>query len=110
MLAVYKKPGEKAELIEVQNVLEDFQSLVQGNIEVMNISPYIYHTRKPSQRCLLICNETGKLDGLDANIVLGSDIVVGNIVVVAAGIDDFTSLTDDEAEKIKNELNDLDIF
>lgn len=76
----------------------------------MNISPYIYHTRRPSQRCLLICNETGKLDGLDANIVLGSDIVVGNIVVVAAGIDDFTSLADDEAEKIKNELNDLDIF
>lgn len=50
MLAVYKKPGEKAERIEVQNVLEDFQSLVQGNIEVVNINPYIYHTRKPSQR------------------------------------------------------------
>lgn len=110
MLAVYKKPGEKAELIEVQNVLEDFQSLVQGNIEVVNIGPYIYRTERISQRYLLICNETGKLDGLDANIVLGSDIVVGNIVVVAAGIDDFTSLTDDEAEKIKNELNDLDIF
>ena len=46
---------------------------------------------------MIICNENGKLEGLEGNRRFENDIIVGDFFIATDGGDgDFTSLTDDE--------------
>ena len=72
------EPHKHPEVVELANDLDSLQKAVsigtdyQGLIEIINLEPGI---------CLL-CNEEGKLLGLEGNRRLGNDIICGVFYVV----------------------------
>ena len=88
-------PGEHSKEVMLENNLDALQKAVsigcdhQGLIEVISLE----------KGACIICNEEGKLLGLEGNRRLGSDIIVGVFYVV--GEDkrgNFTSLTQAQME------------
>lgn len=80
--AIIKKPEDEfGRLVEVENELEVFQSIVGGYIETTGY-----------KNLVIICNEEGKLRGLEPNIVLGHDMLVGPIIVCGASGDEFADI------------------
>ena len=98
---VLVEPNEKAMVTEIENTLENFQKIVGGYIEC--IYPF-------EDNVGLICNEEGKLIGLEPNRVLRDDngnavdIIFGTFIITGLTEDDFGSLTDEQTEYY------LDIF
>lgn len=89
-------PGEHPEPVTLGNDLDSLQKAVsigadyQGLIEVLNIEDGV---------CVL-CNEEGKLIGLEGNRRLGDDILCGVFYVMGSTADgDFASLPKDKMEK-----------
>lgn len=66
------EPGKEPEQTMMENTLEAMQSMVGGYIEMVSLD----------ERTLLVCNEEGKLMGLEGNRRLGSDIIAGTFFVV----------------------------
>lgn len=86
-----KLPYEKT----IKNTLQAKQELVGGLIE------YTYVLDDDS--VALVCNEEGKLMGLELNRDIGYDVIAGPFFIV--GYDDSgedRSLTDEQLEKYKN--------
>lgn len=99
---VVKKPGDThGQIVEIDNRLEELQSIVEGYIEVFPLTEDI----------LIILNEEGKLQDLKPNIFVsngeGFELIVGNIVIVAAKGEDFGSLNDEQMDQLY-ELGILD--
>ena len=92
MRVVIKKVGEPAKVAEIENTLEALQGIVEGYIEVVAVGGEV----------LMICNEEGKLNGLEYNFKLGNDFIVGNVLFVQAKDEDFTDLSDSNVESIMN--------
>ena len=92
MKVVIKKVGEQAQVAEIENTLDALQKFVGGHIEVVSVGGEI----------IMICNEEGKLNGLEYNFKLGNDFIVGNVLFVQAKDDDFTDLSDSNVESIMN--------
>lgn len=79
---IIKKPEDEfGRLVEVENDLEVFQSIVGGYIETTGY-----------KNLVIICNEEGKLRGLQPNVVLGRDMLVGTIIVCGAFGDEFSDV------------------
>jgi hypothetical protein len=79
---IIKKPEDEfGRLVEIENELEVFQSIVGGYIETMGY-----------KNLVIICNEEGKLRGLQPNVVLGRDMLVGTIIVCGASGDEFSDV------------------
>lgn len=91
MRVVIKEPNKKAEIREINNRLEDFQSIVGGYIEV-----YPIRTDLPLEDILIILNEEGKLMDLEPNMIVGNELIVGNMIFVSEDNGDFKSLSDDQ--------------
>ena len=94
MRAVYKQPGHVPEIIDLDNELVPIQGFIGGYIETVPLDGDF----------LLICNEEGKLLGLEPNIFLisGTDVdeIVGPILVVKNSGEEFGELTEEEADKV----------
>ena len=94
MRAVYKQPGNVPEIIDLDNELVPIQGFIGGYIETVPLDGDF----------LLICNEEGKLLGLEPNIFLISgtnvDEIVGPILVVKNNGEEFGELTEEEADKV----------
>jgi hypothetical protein len=81
---------------EVSNSLEELQSIVGGDLQV--IYPF-------NDDVALVCNESGKLLKLVTNRVLIGidgdpfDVIVGTFFIVGLGIDDFEDLPEELVEK-----------
>ena len=88
-----KEPNKPAVLKEIDGDLKSMQAIVDGYIQVLpiNANPDI----------LLICNEEGKLEGLDVNFRLKRDLIVGTV---------FFARGDDEGEIIGLKDGDLEII
>lgn len=70
---VQKKVNDVFRQVEIDNSLEAMQKLVGGYIEVVYMFDNVF----------MVCNEEGKLIGLEPNLVLGNgDVVVGDIFFV----------------------------
>lgn len=79
---IIKKPEDEfGRLVEIENELEVFQSIVGGYIETTGY-----------KNLVIICNEEGKLRGLEPNILLGKDMLVGTIIVCGASGDEFSDV------------------
>ncbi len=77
--AIVKRPDEQyGHMTHVSNTLENLQKTVGGNIEIVNY-----------KNVLIICNESGKLLGLEPNIYLLNDMIVGDIIVCGFKDDEF---------------------
>lgn len=93
---VVKNVGEDAQVMEIDSSLQALQDIVGGHIEMVHFAGGVY----------LICNEEGKLEGLDPNFLCNGDIICGNACFV--GIDeegDTASLNEEEKEFLMDYLD-----
>lgn len=82
--AIVKRPDEKfGHVTNISNRLENLQKIVGGPIETVQLT----------KDCVIICNEEGKLRGLDKNFVIqytcSRDVIVGEIAIVGVDGEDF---------------------
>ncbi len=78
----------KPEVVTVENTLRSFQQMVDGFIELLDVSDTV---------CIIV-NEEGKLNNLTPNRRFNGDILVGTILVVGRDGENLASLTADDME------------
>lgn len=87
---VMVEPNKRPIVTTIKTKLENLQEAVGGLIEIIDIEANI---------CIL-CNEEGKLIGLEGNRKLGDDILVGTFYVCGSNDEgDLVSLTDSQIDK-----------
>ena len=82
--AIIKRPDERfGHVTNISDTLENLQKTVEGPIE----------TVKLIDGAVLICNEEGKLRGLEKNFFMGrppfGDVILGTVIVVGTKGDEF---------------------
>ncbi len=88
---VIKEPGKDPFVKEIENDLTTYQEILGGMMEMV---PF-------EKGQVLLCNEEGKLKGLEPNLILPSgDIIVGTVIIIGTDGEDFRSLTDEEAKEV----------
>ena len=87
----YKLPKE----IEIENTLDNLQSLVDGYIECVYL--------QNDNDVVLICNDEGKINNMTLNRDIGYDIIAGPFLIVGNDYEnaDFKSLTEEQILKYK---------
>ena len=81
--AIIKRPDEKyGHMTSISTRLENLQRIVEGYIECVS----------PDPRIVIICNEEGKLIGLEPNMKIPNDILCGTIIVIGTSGDDFSNI------------------
>lgn len=92
MKAIIIEPGKAARLADIENTLESLENLVDGWIEC---------TYPFADNACVICNDEGKLIGLEPNVKINGSVYVGTIVI--AGLNnmqcDFDDLTDKQIKR-----------
>lgn len=101
------EPGKHPRAVTIGNDLDSLQKAVsigcerKGLIEIVGIE----------DRVCILCNEEGKLLGLEGNRRLGSDIITGVFYVVGEnGRGDLISLTDKQMEKYRKRFWNPEYF
>ena len=80
---IVKRPDEKAGHVTwMSNSLKAFQSAVDGYIECVTIEPGL----------VVICNEEGRLRGLEPNCWFGGHKFVGTIIIAGARGEEFADV------------------
>ena len=94
MRVLEKEPKKRPVLKEVENELKPLQEIVGGgNIECVSY-----------RSALVICNEEGKLRGMNYNFPLNGDVIVGTAIFVDVEGDDFTDIKDGQIEAIMKDF------
>lgn len=95
----YKLPYE----VNIENTLEEKQKLVGGYIECTYLMD--------DDEVVLICNEEGKMLGMDLNRDIGHDIIAGPFLILGDNQDsgDFESLTEKQIDKYKKVFDEQSI-
>lgn len=92
-----KLPYEK----KINNDLEGIQGEVEGLFECIYLD----------DNCILVCNEEGKLNGMELNRRVGNDIIAGPFFIAGDSCDgEFISLTDEQVEQYTNEFSKIQEF
>ena len=89
----HKVPYER----DIENELHYMQDVVRGLIELVGLD----------EETTMVCNEEGKLIGLEGNRRVGRDIIAGTFFI--CGFNDegeFCSLTDEQVEKYKGRFQE----
>lgn len=94
MKVIEKKPGQKPEVVEIENTLSALQAAVGGMIQAV---PLTYTS-------CVICNEMGWLEGAPYNTTLHGTEYSGPILIVGVDMEDFTGLTDEQIASIIADL------
>jgi len=86
--ALLIRPNELPIEIEIEDKLEEYQKLVGGYIETTYISNV--------DDVVLICNDEGKINGMNPNRDIGHDIIFGPFIVIGDDYENagFKSLTE----------------
>jgi len=101
------EPEKTPYVKEIEPTLSSYQAEVGGYIQA------IYPFDEP---VAIICNEEGKLNGLDLNRALRDedgviyDIVAGTFLVVGLSEDDFTSLDDAQIKQFSRRFKTPEMF
>ena len=105
--ALKVEPGKHPELCHLRNELDALQKAVsigcdsRGLIEIIELEDGI---------CLL-CNEEGKLFGLEGNRKIGNDIIAGVFYVTAEdGEGNLSSLNDKQVEKYTRRFWEIESY
>lgn len=92
-----KLPFEK----KINNDLEGIQGEVEGLFECIYLD----------DNCILVCNEEGKLNGMELNRRVGNDIIAGPFFIAGDSCDgEFISLTEEQVEQYTNEFSKIQEF
>lgn len=95
------EPGKEPVAAMLSNNLSSLQSAVGGFIELLGIDENVG----------ILCNEEGKLMGLEGNRRLGNDILVGTFYVVGVSQEgDLTSLTEDQLQKYSEQFREPEVI
>ena len=95
------EPQKEPEVVTIKNDLESMQEAVGGLIEIIDLS----------ETACVLCNEEGKLDGLEGNRALGNDILVGTFYVTGSDYDgNLCSLSDAEITEYTNQFLEPETF
>ena len=90
---VMVEPNKHPTITTLKTNLKNLQEAVGGLIEIIDIEDDV---------CIL-CNEEGKLIGLEGNRKLGDDILVGTFYVCGSNDEsELISLTDTQIDKYRN--------
>lgn len=82
---IIKRPDEEyGHVCNISNRLENLQKTVGGYIEVINLNK--------KGNIVIICNEEGKLKGLEPNMYFCGDMLVGTIIVCGVEGEEFGDL------------------
>ena len=94
-------PGKTPEPASIANTLHAMQELVGGYIEI-----------GPLDDVCLVCNEEGKLMGMEGNRRIGSDIIAGPFFLCSAPSDSdhFESLTEEQLEQYTKRFFSVEYF
>lgn len=90
---VIVEPKKQPYVAEVENELAALQKIVGGYIEPVTVAT----------DAVLVCNEEGRLRGLEPNRQIGSDplsVIYGTFFVCGVDGEEFTSLSDGFAELV----------
>lgn len=88
MRVIIKRPDEKyGHVCNISNRLENLQRTVGGYIETVPVA--ISADGKP---IIMVCNEEGKIKGLEHNMYFMNDEIVGTIFLCAVEDDDLADL------------------
>lgn len=83
---IIKRPDEDyGHMTWISNTLQNLQKTVEGPIQTVKITP----------DTIMICNEEGKIHGLENNFIMGSvlpDVVVGTIILCGEDGDEFSDI------------------
>lgn len=79
-----KRSDERGHITWMSNTLEAFQRAVGGHIEAVTLF----------EDLVVICNEEGRLLGLEPNCRIAGIDFVGTIIFAGVGREDFTSIPD----------------
>lgn len=92
---LFKKPNRNPKKVTIENSLEAMQRLVGGNIEVVQVND-----------ALLVCNEEGKLNGLEPNVVIGNDTICGSFFIAGDDYEnaDFMSISKEQYRMFENKF------
>ena len=108
MTVVACYPGKTAQVIEIDGSLESMQQFVGGYIEA------VYPFDDP---VAIVCNEEGKLMGLEPNRAVRdpdtneiTDIICGPFFICGLGEEDFCSLTEEQATKYSKLFHSPEVF
>lgn len=106
MKVIKVEPHRAPYIKEIEGSLSSLQSEVEGYIECLY--PF-------EDEVGLVCNEEGKLLGLDMNRALKDedgiyDIICGNFLVVGLTEDDFGSLSEEQIEKYTKYYSKIEEF
>jgi len=89
----YKEPYEK----DIDNSLKSMQKIVGGLIEPVYLD----------ENTAIICNEEGKLMGLEGNRRVGRDIIAGTFFITGMNDEgEFESLTAEQLKVCKERFNE----
>lgn len=105
--AVLCEPGKWAHVTAINDTLASLQQIVGGCIEA------VYPFDDP---VAIICNEEGKINGLELNRALRDecgnvyDILAGTFLIVGLGEEDFASLSIEYQEKYRKLFESPEIF
>ena len=81
-----KEPGGKPRHVNIENTLKNLQRTVGGYIETVSL------TSSFGKHLVIICNEEGKLLGLEPNVMLFGELFVGTIIIAGVKDDEFCDL------------------
>ena len=94
------EPGKVPEPVTMPNTLEAMQQMVGGYIEIVCLDD-----------ACLICNEEGKLIGLDGNRRVGDDIIAGTFFIAGdTGDGNLCSLTQEQLKHFSQRFAQPETF
>lgn len=88
MRVLIKRPNERyGHICNISNSLENLQRTVEGYIETVRIGE-----TADGKPIILVCNEEGKIKGLEHNMYIGNDEIVGTFILCSVQDEEFTDL------------------
>lgn len=94
-------PHKRPYIQKIDNSLRPMQDIVGGLIEVIKLD----------KTTALVCNEEGKIKGLEGNRRVGSDIIAGTFFICGSNEEgEFLSLNDEQVFKYSKRFNEPEYY
>lgn len=103
-----KQPGKAARVTEIENTLQAFREVLEGNLEAVPIAYDVLLSHIPG--ICALCNDEGKINNMKANFLIGNlwngcyDVICGPAVFAGVEGEETVSLTEKQISMIKKAI------